>query len=44
MKSNTYAQIENVVREIFRLGGSILPTDEEAALEEAEVLPLLWGE
>jgi stage III sporulation protein SpoIIIAA len=36
VKSNTYAQIENVVREIFNLGGSILPTDEEAALEEAE--------
>ena len=36
VKSNTYAQIENVVREIFHLGGVILPTDEEAALEEAE--------
>ena len=36
VKSNTYIQIENVVREIFGLEGSVLPTDEEAAIMETE--------
>jgi stage III sporulation protein SpoIIIAA len=36
VKSNTYIQIENVVREIFGMEGAALPTDEEAALMEAE--------
>jgi stage III sporulation protein SpoIIIAA len=36
VKSNTYIQIENVVREIFGIEGAALPTDEEAALQEAE--------
>lgn len=36
VKSNTYIQIENVVREIFGLEGGALPTDEEAAISEAE--------
>ena len=36
VKSNTYIQIENVIREIFGLEGGALPSDEEAALTEAE--------
>ena len=36
VKSNTYIQIENVVREIFGMEGASLPTDEEAAIMEAE--------
>jgi len=36
VKSNTYIQIENIVREIFGLEAGALPTDEEAALTEAE--------
>ncbi len=36
VKSNTYIQIENVVRDVFGLGGSSLPSDEEAAITEAE--------
>ncbi|MBC8143810.1 MAG: AAA family ATPase [Armatimonadetes bacterium] len=36
VKSNTYIQIENVVREIFGLEGAALPSDEESAIQEAE--------
>lgn len=36
VKSNTYIQIENVVREIFGLEAGVAPTDEEAAVLEAE--------
>jgi stage III sporulation protein SpoIIIAA len=36
VKSNTYIQIENVVREIFGIEGGALPSDEEAAVSEAE--------
>jgi stage III sporulation protein SpoIIIAA len=36
VKSNTYIQIENVLREIFGMEGGAAPTDEEAALSEAE--------
>ena len=36
VKSNTYIQIENVIREVFGLEGGALPSDEEAALTEAE--------
>jgi len=36
VKSNTYIQIENIVREIFGLEGGALPTDEEAAIQETE--------
>jgi len=36
VKSNTYIQIENVVREVFGMEGGALPTDEEAAIQEAE--------
>lgn len=36
VKSNTYIQIENVVREIFGLEGGLPPSDEEAALSETE--------
>ncbi len=36
VKSNTYIQIENVIREIFGMEGGALPSDEEAALTEAE--------
>ena len=36
VKSNTYIQINNVVRELFGMGGQAPATDEEAALQEAE--------
>ncbi|MDX1931037.1 MAG: R3H domain-containing nucleic acid-binding protein [Capsulimonadales bacterium] len=36
VKSNTYIQIENVVREVFGIEGQAMPTDEEAAIMEAE--------
>jgi stage III sporulation protein SpoIIIAA len=36
VKSNTYIQIENVVREIFGMEAGVAPTDEEAAVLEAE--------
>jgi stage III sporulation protein SpoIIIAA len=36
VKSNTYAQIESAVRELFGMEGGSPPTDEEAALGEAE--------
>lgn len=36
VKSNTYIQIENVVREIFGMEGAALPSDEESAIQEAE--------
>lgn len=36
VKSNTYIQIENCIREIFGMEGGALPTDEENALTEAE--------
>ncbi|MBC7807560.1 MAG: AAA family ATPase [Akkermansiaceae bacterium] len=36
VKSNTYIQIENVVREIFGIEGGALPSDEESAIQEAE--------
>lgn len=36
VKSNTYVQIESVLREIFGMGASFAPTDEETALIEAE--------
>ena len=36
VKSNTYIQIENVIREIFGIEGAALPTDEESAIQEAE--------
>jgi hypothetical protein len=36
VKSNTYIQIENVVREVFGIEGAAMPTDEEAAIMEAE--------
>ncbi|GAB4469568.1 MAG: AAA family ATPase [Armatimonadaceae bacterium] len=36
VKSNTYIQIENCVREIFGLDAGIPPTDEEAAILETE--------
>ncbi len=36
VKSNTYIQIESVLREIFGMGASFVPTDEESALMEAE--------
>ncbi len=36
VKSNTYIQIENVVREIFGIEGAALPSDEESAIQEAE--------
>lgn len=35
VKSNTYIQIENIVREIFGLQSSVLPSDEENAIAEA---------
>lgn len=35
VKSNTYIQIETIVREIFGLQASVLPSDEEAAIAEA---------
>lgn len=36
VKSNTYIQIENAIREIFGMEAGAAPTDEEAALTEAE--------
>ena len=36
VKSNTYVQIENVVREMFGIEGGALPSDEEAAMTEVE--------
>ena len=36
VKSNTYIQIENCVREIFGMEGGALPSDEEAAITEVE--------
>jgi len=36
VKSNTYIQIESVVREIFGIEGGALPSDEESAIQEAE--------
>jgi stage III sporulation protein SpoIIIAA len=36
VKSNTYIQIENCIREIFGMEGGAVPSDEEAALTEAE--------
>jgi stage III sporulation protein SpoIIIAA len=36
VKSNTYIQIENVIREIFGLEGGLPPSEEEAAITEAE--------
>ncbi len=36
VKSNTYIQIENIVREIFGLEGGLPPSEEEAAITEAE--------
>jgi hypothetical protein len=36
VKSNTYIQIENVVRDLFGVQGGPAPTDEESALQEAE--------
>lgn len=36
VKSNTYIQIENVIREIFGMEGGALPSDEESAMSEAE--------
>lgn len=35
VRSNTYIQIESVIREIFGLQQSVLPTDEESAIAEA---------
>jgi nucleoside-triphosphatase THEP1 len=36
VKSNTYIQIENVMREIFGLEGGLPPSEEEAAITEVE--------
>ena len=36
VKSNTYIQIENVIREIFGMEGGSAPSDEESAMTEAE--------
>jgi stage III sporulation protein SpoIIIAA len=36
VKSNTYIQIENCLREIFGIDAGIPPTDEEAAIQETE--------
>ncbi len=36
VKSNTYIQIENVIREIFGLEGGLPPSEEDAAITEAE--------
>jgi Uncharacterized protein conserved in bacteria len=36
VKSNTYIQIENCIREIFGMEGGALPSDEEAAIMEVE--------
>ena len=36
VKSNTYIQIEGVVRDLFGIEGGALPSDEEAAIQEAE--------
>ena len=36
VKSNTYIQIENIIREVFGLEGGALPSDEEAAMMEVE--------
>jgi stage III sporulation protein SpoIIIAA len=36
VKSNTYIQIENAVREIFGMEPALGPSDEDAAIEEAE--------
>ena len=36
VKSNTYIQIENVVREIFGMEGGLPPSEEDAAVSETE--------